>query len=111
MKHCINSACNAELDDYQERCPQCGRLQKKVEITKPLQKMKSQSSKTYKFSELPRSIQVRMLIYLFLMIVGCILYFANDMLGGEKWIKSIGVGLVFVCSSSIAAIVRPFQNK
>ena len=27
MKHCIYSDCNAELDDYQKRCPNCGRLQ------------------------------------------------------------------------------------
>lgn len=28
MKICINSSCKAELDDYMERCPECGRLQK-----------------------------------------------------------------------------------
>lgn len=33
MKKCINSACNAELEDYQERCPDCGRLQKQEGLT------------------------------------------------------------------------------
>lgn len=28
MKICINNSCKHELDDYQERCPYCGRLQK-----------------------------------------------------------------------------------
>lgn len=30
MKHCTNPACNAELEDYMERCPECGVAQKKV---------------------------------------------------------------------------------
>lgn len=38
MKQCINSACKAELEDYQERCPQCGWSQKKIEFTKSQQK-------------------------------------------------------------------------
>ncbi len=33
MKKCINRACNAELEDYQERCPDCGRLQKQEGLT------------------------------------------------------------------------------
>lgn len=38
MKQCINSACKAELEDYQERCPQCGWSQKKIEFTKSQEK-------------------------------------------------------------------------
>lgn len=38
MKQCINNTCKAELEDYQERCPQCGWLQKKIEITELQQK-------------------------------------------------------------------------
>lgn len=38
MIQCINSACKAELEDYQERCPQCGWSQKKIEFTKSQQK-------------------------------------------------------------------------
>lgn len=30
MKKCINPACNAELDNCTDRCPECGRLQKVV---------------------------------------------------------------------------------
>lgn len=30
MKHCINPACTAELDDYVERCPECGVAQKRI---------------------------------------------------------------------------------
>ncbi len=33
MKKCINTACNADLEDYQERCPDCGRLQKQEDLT------------------------------------------------------------------------------
>lgn len=32
MKKCINRACNAELEDYQKRCPDCGRLQKQEDL-------------------------------------------------------------------------------
>lgn len=34
MKHCINPACDAELEDYMERCPECGRSQKKIVVPK-----------------------------------------------------------------------------
>lgn len=37
MKYCINDACKAELDDYQVRCPNCGRLQRKPGFAKPIQ--------------------------------------------------------------------------
>lgn len=33
MKKCINSVCNAELEDCQERCPDCGRLQEQECLT------------------------------------------------------------------------------
>lgn len=33
MKRCVNSACRAELEDYMERCPECGRTQKQIEVT------------------------------------------------------------------------------
>ena len=41
MKHCINKACNAELEDYQERCPVCGLTQKTFEYKEPSQRKKS----------------------------------------------------------------------
>lgn len=31
MKKCTNRLCNAELEDYMERCPECGLLQKNCE--------------------------------------------------------------------------------
>lgn len=34
MKICINNACKAELEDYVERCPNCGRLQKQFNFDK-----------------------------------------------------------------------------
>ena len=34
MKYCVNPACNAELEDYVERCPECGVLQKKTIMPK-----------------------------------------------------------------------------
>lgn len=33
MKICINNSCKAELDDYMERCPECGRLQKQFKMS------------------------------------------------------------------------------
>lgn len=33
MKKCINPACNAELEDYMDRCPECGVAQKRVIVT------------------------------------------------------------------------------
>lgn len=35
MKQCINNQCKHELDDYQERCPYCGRSQKSFESVIP----------------------------------------------------------------------------
>lgn len=32
MKTCINNSCKAELDDYMEICPECGRLQKRFKM-------------------------------------------------------------------------------
>ena len=32
MKICINSSCKAELDDYTEICPECGRRQKVINM-------------------------------------------------------------------------------
>ena len=32
MKQCINNLCKAELEDYIERCPTCGRLQKQFNM-------------------------------------------------------------------------------
>lgn len=38
MKICINNSCKAELDDYMERCPECGRLQKQFKVPEKEQK-------------------------------------------------------------------------
>ena len=50
MKKCINRACNAELEDYQERCPNCGliqsRIQSKDDITPSNKKMETESEST-----------------------------------------------------------------
>lgn len=35
MKQCINNQCKHELEDYQERCPYCGRSQKSFERVIP----------------------------------------------------------------------------
>lgn len=40
MKICINNACKAELEDYVERCPNCGRLQKQFDFEKYIDEQK-----------------------------------------------------------------------
>ena len=35
MKRCINRTCNAELEDYQERCTECGWSQNQKVVEKP----------------------------------------------------------------------------
>lgn len=40
MKTCINNACKAELEDYVERCPNCGRLQKQFNLEKHVDERK-----------------------------------------------------------------------
>ena len=40
MKICINNACKAELEDYVERCPNCGRLQKQFNFDKHVNEQK-----------------------------------------------------------------------
>lgn len=40
MKICINTACKAELEDYVERCPDCGRLQKQLDFEKLVDEQK-----------------------------------------------------------------------
>lgn len=37
MKKCINFACNAELEGYEERCSYCGRLQKQLILEKKVE--------------------------------------------------------------------------
>ena len=40
MKICINNACKAEIEDYVERCPNCGRLQKQYDFDRPIGEQK-----------------------------------------------------------------------
>jgi len=52
MKICINNACKSELEDYVERCPNCGRLQKQLFFEKTLEESQDTKEKKSSFSKL-----------------------------------------------------------
>lgn len=100
MKYCINNACKAELDDYQERCPYCGRLQIKNDNEKTVQ---SQSHKNVSIKDRHGFVTFWLwTIIIANMLMAIVEFFPKTMWGDNYPDNMVGVSIF----SGILCIIR-----